>query len=96
MLLSFLDELILAIDLDDRNAIAATIEGFSQVGFKAGAHGVLRRRCRRDLVQDGVWELPWDERGIVGLLAGKMVGSLLGSGDGFKVMAILVLVDLRT
>nr|GEZ13594.1 hypothetical protein [Tanacetum cinerariifolium] len=44
----FLDELILAIDLDDRNAIAATcplfehplIEGFSQVGFRARAHGV--------------------------------------------------------
>nr|GEX52870.1 hypothetical protein [Tanacetum cinerariifolium] len=49
-----------------------------------------------DLVQDGVRELPWDERGIVGLLAGKMVGSLLDSGDGFKVMAISVLVDLRT
>nr|GEW60661.1 reverse transcriptase domain-containing protein [Tanacetum cinerariifolium] len=40
------------------------IEGFSQVGFKAGAHGVLGKRCRRDMVQYGVWELPWDERGI--------------------------------
>nr|GEU68067.1 hypothetical protein [Tanacetum cinerariifolium] len=43
-----------------------------EVGFKAGAHGVLGRRCRRDMVQDGVRELPWDERGIVGLLAGKI------------------------
>nr|GEX73617.1 hypothetical protein [Tanacetum cinerariifolium] len=60
------------------------IKGFSQVGFEAWAHGVLGRRCRRDMVQDGVRELTWDERGIVGLLAGKMVRSLLGSGDGFK------------
>nr|GEZ79436.1 hypothetical protein [Tanacetum cinerariifolium] len=42
------------------------------VGFEAEAHELLGRRCRRDMVQDGVRELPWDERGIVGLLAGKM------------------------
>nr|GEX35796.1 reverse transcriptase zinc-binding domain-containing protein [Tanacetum cinerariifolium] len=76
--------------------IECRIEWFSLVGFEAGAHGVLGRRCRKDMVQDGVRELPWDKRGIVGLLAGKMVGSLLGSGDGFKVMAISVLLDLRT
>nr|GFA19553.1 hypothetical protein [Tanacetum cinerariifolium] len=58
------------------------IEEICQVGFRAGAHGMLGRRCRKDLVHVGCTGIPWGRNGNSTHFGGKSGYRLLGQGMG--------------